>query len=159
MLYDLLPNAPGNPNSLPPQKLGAHADDLVGMVSGMVTQSPRGKTSQPTMATTTPNHLTPLPSAKVNSMHTSQKPSGKNKKNKKKTSSSKEQSDHQNNPNQKNTAKNDKGNEKPMKFPCKICVKDHLTYKFPRLQECTDFIANKDSGKTPAILHNPFPNQ
>ena len=74
-------------------------------------------------------------------------------------SSSEEQSDNQNNPNQKNAAKNDKGKEKPMKFPCKICAEDHLTYKFPRLQECTDFIAKKVSGRTPAVLHNPFPNQ
>ena len=46
-----------------------------------------------------------------------------------------------------------------MRFPCKIYVEDHLTYKCPRLQECTDFIANKDSGRTPSVLHNPFPNQ
>ena len=46
-----------------------------------------------------------------------------------------------------------------MKFPCKICAEDHLTYKCPQLQECTDFIANKDFGRTPTILHNPFPNQ
>ena len=103
--------------------------------------------------------MTTLPTAEVNSVQTSQKPSGKNKKNKKQSSSSEEQSDNQNNPNQKNAAKNDNGKDKPMKFPCKICAEDHLTYKFPRLQECTDFIANKDSGQTPAILHNPFPNQ
>ena len=45
-----------------------------------------------------------------------------------------------------------------MKFPCKICAEDHLTYKFPRLQECTDFIAHKDSRRTPAVLQNPFSN-
>ena len=92
-------------------------------------------------------------------MQTSQKPSGKNKKNTKNTSSSEEQLENQNNPNQKNVAKNDKGKDKPMKFPCKICAEDHLTYKCPRLQECTDFIANKDSRQTPVVLRNPFPNQ
>ena len=46
-----------------------------------------------------------------------------------------------------------------MKFPCKICAEDHLTYKCPRLQECTNFTVNKDSRRTLAILHNPFPNQ
>ena len=42
MLYYLLPNAPGNLNSLTTQKPGAHADSLIGMVSGIVTQPPRG---------------------------------------------------------------------------------------------------------------------
>ena len=46
-----------------------------------------------------------------------------------------------------------------MKFPFKIYVEDHFTHKCPWLQECTDFIANKDSGQTPAVLQNPFPNQ
>ena len=77
--------------------------------------------------------MTTLPTTEVNSVQTSQKPSGKNKKKKKKTSSSEEQSDNQNNPNKKNAAKNDKGKDKTMKFPYKICVEDHLTYKCPQL--------------------------
>ena len=85
-----------------------------------------------------------------------QKPSGKNKKNKKNTSPSEVQSGNQNNPNQKKISKNDKGKEKEMKFPCRICVEDHLTYKCPRLQECIDFVTNNDSRRTPIILHNPF---
>ena len=91
-------------------------------------------------------------------MQFSQKPTGKNKRNKKKASSSEEQSDNQNNPNQKNAAKNEKIKEKHIKFPCRICAEDHLTYKCPQLQEGTYFITNKDSGRTPVVLHNPFPN-
>ena len=45
-----------------------------------------------------------------------------------------------------------------MKFPCRNCAEDHLTYKCPRLHECIDFITNKDFRRTPVILHNPFPN-
>ena len=37
-LYDFLPNAPGNPNPLATQKIGAHADGLVGTISGVATK-------------------------------------------------------------------------------------------------------------------------
>ena len=87
-LYDLLPHAPGNPNPPATQKTGAHVDGLIGAISGVATNQSRGKTSQPSLATTAPHQTTTLPTAKVNSMQTSQKPNGKNKKNKKKSSSS-----------------------------------------------------------------------
>ena len=133
MLYDLLPHAPGNPNPPATKKTGAHADGLVGAISSVATNQSRGQTSQPSSVATAPHQMTPLPSAEVNSVRTSQKPNGKNRKNKKKTSSSEEQSDNQNNANQKNATRNDKGKDKPMKFPFKICAEDHLTYKCPRL--------------------------
>ena len=37
-LYDFLPNAPGNPNPPATQKIGAHADSLVGTISGVATK-------------------------------------------------------------------------------------------------------------------------
>ena len=97
-LYDLLRHAPSNPKPPATQKTGAHVDGLVGMISGIATKHSRGKASKPSLAATTPHQTTTLPTAEVNSVQTSQKPSGKNKKNKKKTSSSEEQSDNQNNP-------------------------------------------------------------
>ena len=116
MLYDLLPHSPGNLNPPATQKPGAHVDDLVGAISGIAIKWPSGKTSQPYLVATVPNQSTTLPTAGVNYVQISQKPSGKNK-NKKNTTSSEEQSDHHNNPNQKNTAKIKKGKEKPMNFP------------------------------------------
>ena len=44
-LYDLLPNGPGNPNPLATQKTGAHADGLIGTISGIATEQSRGKNS------------------------------------------------------------------------------------------------------------------
>ena len=55
MLYDLLPHAPGNPNPPATQKLGAHANSIVGAISGIAIKKPSGKTSQPSLATTAPN--------------------------------------------------------------------------------------------------------
>ena len=90
-LYYFLPNAPGNPNPLATQKTEAHANGLIGAISGVATKQSRGQASQPCSATTAPHQMTPLPPVEVNSVQTSQKPSRKNKKNKKKTSSSEEQ--------------------------------------------------------------------
>ena len=89
-LYDLLPHAPGNPNPLATQKTGAHADGLIGTIYGIATKQSWGQTSQPSSAATAPHQTTPLPTTEVNYVQTSQKPSGKNKKNKKKMSSSEE---------------------------------------------------------------------
>ena len=94
-LYDLIPNAPSNPNPPTTQKIRAHANGLVGTISGVATKQSQGLASQPSSAATAPNQMTILPTTEVNCVKTSQKPSGNNKKNKKKTSSSEEQSDHQ----------------------------------------------------------------
>ena len=157
-LYDLLPHATGNLNPPTTQKPRAHTDGLVGAISGVAIKESSGKTSQPSSTASTPNQSTTIPTAEVNSMKFSQKPSGKNKKNKKNTTPSKEQPNTQNKTNQRNVANNDKGKEKPMIFPCKICAEDHLTYKCPLLLECIDFITKNYSGMTLFILHNPFPN-
>lgn len=62
-------------------------------------------------------------------MQSTQKPSGKNKKNKKKTSPFQEYPVTQNNPKQNIASKSNSGKEKVIKSPCKICAKDHMTYK------------------------------
>ena len=102
---------------------------------------------------------TALPTTAINSMQSTQKPNGKNKKNKKKTAPSKEKSTKQQNPKKKVAMPSDDGKDKPMRFPCKIFAEGHMTYRCLCLQDCTDFIAKKDTGKTPTVLNNHFPTQ
>ena len=102
---------------------------------------------------------TALPTTTINSVHSTQKPGGKNKKNKKKTAPSEEQSTKQPNPKQKVVAPPNNGKDKPTRFPYKICAEGHLTYRCRGLQECTDFITKKDTCTTPTVLNNPFPAQ
>ena len=52
-------------------------------------------------------------------------------------------------------AEKDKGTN----YSCKLCLKEHVTWRCLRLQECTDYLAKKDSGKASAVLKNPFPSQ
>ena len=40
-----------------------------------------------------------------------------------------------------------------VKFPCKLCKDDHLTYLFPRIDEALRFLA-----QGPAVLTNPLPH-
>lgn len=157
-LYELLPHAPGNLNPPATQLPRAHVDGLVGTTSNVVVKQLSRQASHPSSAATAPTQSAALPTAEVHSVQSTQKPSGKNKKNKKKIDPFEEKPNTHNNPNHRNAAKNDKGKEKPMIFPCKICAEDHLTYKCPQLQECIYFITQKDSGRTPVVLHNPFPN-
>lgn len=34
-----------------------------------------------------------------------------------------------------------------------------MTYHYPCLQECTEYITKKDTSRTPTVLKNPFPAQ
>lgn len=103
--------------------------------------------------------MTALPTTTINSVQSTQNPSGKKKKNKKKTAPSKEQSTKQPNPKQKAAVPTIDEKDTPTRFPCKLCAKDHETFRCLQLQECTDYLAKRDTGKTPAILRNPFPTQ
>ena len=47
----------------------------------------------------------------------------------------------------------DKQNKHKVKFPCKLCKDDHLTYLCPRMDEASKFIA-----QGPAVLTNPLPH-
>jgi hypothetical protein len=46
-----------------------------------------------------------------------------------------------------------KNEKKKVKFPCKLCVDDHLTHQCPRLEEAHNILAQQQ----PVVLTNPFP--
>ena len=75
---------------------------------------------------------------------------GKNNNNKK--GGYKNENSNNNDKNGKN-AGGDKQNKRKVKFPCKLCKDDHLTYLCPRMDEASKFIA-----QGPAVLTNPLPH-
>jgi len=48
------------------------------------------------------------------------------------------------------------GKDKLARVPCKIYAEDHMTYRYPCLQEFTNFFAKKDTSRIPAFPNNPF---
>ena len=59
------------------------------------------------------------------------------------------------NSNDKNdqNAGGDKQAKHKVKFPCKLCKDDHLTYLCPRIEEASRFLE-----QGPAVLTNPLPH-
>ena len=59
------------------------------------------------------------------------------------------------NTNDKNVynARGDKQSKRKVKFPCKLCKEDHLTYLCPRIDEASRFLV-----QGPAVLTNPLPH-
>lgn len=76
-------------------------------------------------------HPNAPPIATINLMKSTQSTSGKKIKNRKEYAPFEEKQPGQNPQNQKalTTMKYIKGKEEVVKFPCKICMEDHLTYK------------------------------
>jgi len=146
-------------NALATQQPDAHADSLIGATLRVVVKQLSEHVAHLSVNTTISTQSASLTTVTINSMQSTQKPSGKNKKNKKKTSPSEEKPATQSNPKYKATTKYDSGEDEVVKFPCKICVEDHMAHLFPRLQECTNLLAQKDTRQTLAVLHNPFPAQ
>jgi hypothetical protein len=47
-----------------------------------------------------------------------------------------------------------KKEKRKVKFPCNICKEDHLTHKFPKMEEAQRLLAQQQ----PVMLTNPFPH-
>jgi len=150
-----MPNAPGNPNVSTTQHSRVHANGIFGATSGVVVKQISGHITEMLVDPSTKS--TTLPATVINSMQSTQKSGGKNKKNKKKTAPSEKHSTKQPNPKQKATAPTNEEKNKPTRYPCKLYVEDHVTWHYLRLQECTEYLAKMDTGKIPAFLRNPFP--
>lgn len=95
-LYDIIPNAPGNPNASATQHPEVHADGIVDATSAAAIKILSGSISK--LAVDPSTNTNALPTTSINSVQSTQKSSGKNKKNKKKIAPSKEQSTKQPNP-------------------------------------------------------------
>ena len=73
--------------------------------------------------------------------------------------------------NNKKKGKNGKGNanktnervgegqkeKKKVKFPCKLCARDHLTHLCPKIQDAQCLLSQQGSSSSQAVLTNPFP--
>ena len=64
----------------------------------------------------------------------------------------KNENSNSNNKNDRNPGR-DKQAKRKVKFPCKLCKDDHLTYLFPRIDEASRFLA-----QGPTVLTNPLPH-
>ena len=111
--------------------------------SGQATTS-----SQP--AQTTNVHVVQASNQKGNQQPRRNRKKGKNNNNKK--GGYKNENANNNDKNNKN-AGGDKKTKRKVKFPCKLCKDDHLTYLCPRMDEASKFIA-----QGPAVLKNPLPH-
>ena len=91
-----------------------------------------------------------LQNANIYSTQSSQKgnqqPGGKMKKGKKGEGN-------QNKQNPTNNADGGKKDKKKVKFPCKLCQGDHLTYQFPLKEQAQKLLMNQQ----PVVLKDPFP--
>ena len=47
--------------------------------------------------------------------------------------------------------------KKKVKFPCKLCVGDHLTHLCPKIQDAQRLLAQQGYSSSQAVLTNPFP--
>ena len=130
-LYDVIPNAPRNSNTPATQQPRAHADGIIGATSGATVKQLSSHISQMSVDPSTKS--TTLPTTVINFVQFTQKPSGKNKKNKKKTTPSEEKSTKKSNSKKVAVVPSNNGKDKPTRFPCKICAKDRMTYRCPRL--------------------------
>lgn len=124
-LYDIIPYAPVNPNPPTTQHPGAHADGIIGATSGVAVKQLSGSVAK--LAVDPSTKATALPATIVNSVQSTQKSSGKNKKNKNKTAPSEEQSSKYPNLKQKVVVHTDVERDKGTNYSCKICLEDHVT--------------------------------
>ena len=135
----------------PKVKPRPHADGIVGSASkkpaGSVVKqvsqlSINQSTSGQAMASSQPAQTANVLAVQSSDQKGNQQP-GRNRKkgkNNNKKGGNKNENANNNDKNNKN-AGGDKQNKRKVKFPCKLCKDDHLTYLCPRMDEASKFIA------------------
>ena len=89
-LYDIIPNSPCKSNATSTQKHGTHTDGIISATFEGAIKQLSDHISQSSVDPST--KLTVLPTTAINSMQSTKKPGGKDKKNKKNTTHFEEQS-------------------------------------------------------------------
>jgi hypothetical protein len=105
---------------------------------------------QQTVANQTPSLVAPATQmSDVQSVHSMNQKGNQQSKGKRKSKGKKGKGD------KKDVNNSDKGkNEKrKVKFPCKLCMDDHLTHQFPQLEEAQNLLKKQQ----PIVITNPFP--
>jgi hypothetical protein len=166
MLYHILLDAPWSTYD-PRQKLGPHADGIVGTVNVKSIESVKIHLKELSL-----NQFARGPSSSVSSNPThseyvhyvqsstnpngNQKPGGNKKKgrnNRKGGKNGNKPKDNGNNEKTNNNAGEGKRERCKVKLPCKLCTDDHLTHLCPKLVEATRLLS------LPLfVLTNPFPH-
>ena len=137
LLYDIRPNALRS-SFYPKIKPGPHTNGIVGFASAKPTDSVEKQVGQLSINQSTSGQATassqPTEMVSVLSVQSSDQQSGRNRKNGKNNHKGGNK-----NENATNNAKNgknaggDKQAKRKVKFPCKLCKDDHLTYLCPRI--------------------------
>jgi hypothetical protein len=169
MLYEILPDAPRS-NYDPRQKLEPHVDGIIGSTNVkstdlMTSQLKELSLSQSVGGQALSVSSTPTQSADMHFVQSSTNPNGNQQLggNKKKGCGNNRKAGRNNNNNKpKHNINNDRSNnnvgegkkeKRKVKFPCKLCIDDHLTHLCPKLEEAARFLS-----LLPALLTNPFPH-
>ena len=162
LLYEIIPNALRSSFD-PKVKLGPHANGIVGCASDKPAYSVTKQVSQfsinqsalgQAIASSQPAKMTSVLSVQSSDQKGNQQP-GRNKKKGKNNN----RKGGNRNENASNNDKNDQnaGGDKQVKFkvkfPCKLCKDDHLTYLCPRIDEASRLLAQGT-----AVLTNPLPH-
>ena len=162
VLYQIFPNAPRAETDPTKPTPGPHADGVIGSTANAVSQvaNAMGQLSLHsnglTAHSSSPSAQKSTPPSDILSVQKAttkggQQPGGKKKgKNQKKDTTASGGN---------TNAGGDKKERRKVKFPCKLCLEDHLTHHCPKMEEAKRLLEQKDAQPQPAVLTNPFPPQ
>jgi hypothetical protein len=152
LLYEILLDAPQSILDKTRQRVGPHADGIVGSAQTNPTEQLTKKLQQLSIQHTTTNQTTVLaaPPTQTLDVHSvqstnpkaTQQPDGKKKQRKKGKGDKKPT----NNAGGGNTEK------RKSRYPCNLCAEDHPTHQCPRLAEAQKLLSQQQL----AVLTNPF---
>jgi hypothetical protein len=166
MLYHILPDASWSTYN-PRKNPEPHADGILGttnvkFVDSVTSHMKELSLNQSTGGPTSSMSSNPTQSADVHSVQLSSNPNGnqqlgennnKGCNNRKGGKTDNKPKDNGNNEKMNNNAREGKHERSKVKFPCKICIDDHLTHLCPKLMEVVRLLS-----LPPIVLMNPFPH-
>jgi hypothetical protein len=152
LLYTILPDAPRSILDKTRQRVGPHADGIVGSAQTKPAEQltkqlqqlsiQHSAASQATALAAPPTQTSEVHSVQTTNPPAHQQPEGKKKQRKKSKGDKK--------PNDK--AGEGTTEKKKARYPCNLCAEDHPTHLCPRLAEAQKFVTQQQQ----AVLTNPF---
>jgi hypothetical protein len=155
MLYEILPdNAPWSTFDKTKQNFGPHVDGIVGSTQSkptdQLTNQLQQLSIQQIVANQTPSSTSPVTqTSDVHSVQSTNPKGNQQTEGKRKSKNKKGKGDKK----AANNVGEGKNEKRKVKFPCKLCMDDHLTHQFPQLEEAQNLLAQQQ----PTMLTNPFP--
>jgi hypothetical protein len=152
LLYQILPEAPRSILDKTRQRVGPHADGIVGSAQTKPAEQltkqlqqlsiQHSAASQATASAAPPTQTSEVHSVQTTNPKANQQPEGKKKQRKKGKGDKK--------PNDK--AGEGTTEKRKARYPCNLCAEDHPTHLCPRLAEAQKFVTQQQQ----AVLTNPF---